>query len=150
MSRRSRVHTAPFALRVVQRKGGRAAIVYRRKPDARGRDRLQRLAALSPLAYTAGLALLRQAVGQSAANQQNTSDPLAPGPFYALDYGWGMRVACYALIAAGLLDGARLLRAAQHLRQADPNEAAWWLARLLQAEDSRPLRALRILTEAVR
>jgi len=158
MSRPSRVREAPFALRVVQRKNGRAAVVYRRKADPQGHDRLQRLAALSPLAFTAAGALLRDAVSQSAVDYgvvfgapPNTSSPwvLTPGPFHPLDNGWGARVACLALIAAGLQDGERLLRAAQHLRHADANEAAWWLGLLTGADNSRPLRALRILTEAV-
>lgn len=59
------IRAAPFALRVVQRKGGKAAIVYRRRADAQGRDRLQRVAAISPLAFTAATPLLRDAVSQS-------------------------------------------------------------------------------------
>ncbi len=141
---------APFALRVVQRKGGRAAIVYRRQADATGRDRLGRLAAISPLGFTAALPLLRDAAVHSASEpQRKVAAGLTAGPFYPLADDWGVRVACFALLAAGLLDGERLARAADHVRAADPNEAAWWLGLLTRGENRRALRALRILTEAV-
>jgi hypothetical protein len=133
---------APFALRPVQRRAGRAAIVYQRQPIEGGRTRLKRIAALGPLAFTAGTRLLRAAV---AANDQ--AHRLAPGPFLALDRDWGARVALYALVADGLRDGDRLARAAEHLRCADPTEAAWWLAQV--TDQPRALRALRILVEAV-
>lgn len=148
----SAVRQSGFALRVVQRKGGKAAIVYRRYPDENGRDRLQRLAALSPLAFRAALPMLRDAVW--AANGAGRPAPpadeaLTPGEFHAMGADWGARVACFALIAAGLRDGERLLRAAEHLRRADPDQAAWWLGLLTQTDNVRALRALRILTEAV-
>lgn len=162
MSKPSAVLDAPFALRVVQRKGGRAAIVYRRRADARGRDRLQRVATLSPLAFTAAVPLLRQAVRESRKDEvgkkpapRNEGKPvpgnesLAPGPWLPLDAAWGARVACFALVAAGLRDGERLARAAEHLRHAEPDQAAWWLGLLTQERSARALRALRILTEAV-
>lgn len=148
----SAVRQSSFALRVVQRKGGRAAIVYRRYPDQRGRDRLQRLAALSPLAFRAAQPMLRDAVW--AANGADRPAPpadqvLTPGAFHSMAADWGARVACFALIAAGLRDGERLLRAADHLRRADSDQAAWWLGLLTQPDNGRALRALRILTEAV-
>ena len=168
------LHAAPFALRVVQRRGGRAAILYRRQADPAGRDRLQRVAALSPLAYSAGQSLLQEGVRDSAASLQPSASPtpaqattsnlepqtrnrqpatrssaLAPGPFLPLDATWGARLACFALLAAGLRDGVRLLRAAERIRQSDPAQAAWWLGLLLQDESGRTLRAFRILTEAV-
>lgn len=154
MPSRSRIREAPFALRVVQRKAGRAAIVYRRQADPRGRDRLQRVAALAPLAFTAAVPMLREAVwaargGGKGAPPRGGDDLLSPGPFLPLDADWGPRVACFALIAAGLRNGERLLRAAEHLRHADPDQAAWWLGLLTQPGNVRALRALRILTEAV-
>ena len=171
MSRARLIREAPFALRVVQRKGGRAAIVYRRRADAERHDRLQRVAAISPLAFTAATPLLRDAVSrcrighlekpgfaaknpvserQGAAQEWPAkSGELATGPFHPLDADWGARVACYALVAAGLRDGERLMHAANHLRYADPDEAAWWLGMLTRDDNVRTLRALRILTEAV-
>ncbi|MBC7234302.1 MAG: hypothetical protein H5T69_00555 [Chloroflexi bacterium] len=133
---------APFALRITRRKGGLAAIVYRRQADAEGRDRLRRVGALSPLALSAARPMLRDAVGVCGAP--------APGPYRPLDTTWGARLACFALLSARLTDGERLLRAAEHLRHADPDQAAWWLGLLLQDDNRRALRALRILTEAVR
>lgn len=163
MDREKVLREAPFALRVVQRKEGKAAIVYRRRADTQGRDRLQRVAAISPLAFTAATPLLRDAVSQSqiatsdsqGKNQETVPDRssenrnLTMGPFHPLDAGWGARVACFALVAAGLRDGERLMLAANHLRHADPDEAAWWLGRLTRDDNVRALRALRILTEAV-
>jgi len=163
MSRTELVRAAPFALRVVQRKDGKAAIVYRRRADVQGPDRLQRVAAISPLAFTAATPLLRDAVSKSQietseysrGNQEATQDrpanptELTTGPFHPLDADWGARVACFALVAAGLRDGERLILAASHLRYADPDEAAWWLGRLTRDDNVRALRALRILTEAV-
>ena len=157
------VRAAPFSLRVVQRKEGRAAIVYRRRADTEGRDRLQRVAAISPLAFTAAVPLLRDAVAgsqiappdahptddQAPQRQRSNSNHLTTGPFHPLDADWGARVACYSLLAAGLRDGERLIRTANHLRHADPAEAAWWLGLLSRDDNVRALRALRILTEAV-
>lgn len=148
------IRAAPFALRLVRRKAGRAAIVYRRQANADGLDRLQRVAALSPLAYQAALPLLREAVRASAdrepnANQETNGSPLTPGPFKPLDSHWGPRVACLALVCAGLRDVERMALAAGHLRRLDSALAAWWLGRLLQRDNVRALRALRILVEAV-
>ena len=163
MSREKLVRAAPFALRVVQRKDGKAAIVYRRRADSEGRDRLQRVAAISSLAFTAATPLLRDAISksrfsisESQSNTLNTTQGRPPeprelttGPFHPLDANWGARVACFALVAAGLRDGERLILAASHLRHADPDEAAWWLGMLTREDNIRALRALRILTEAV-
>jgi len=134
------VRAAPYALRVVQRTAGTAAILYRRRADSKGRDRLQRIGALAPLAYSAGLPMLRVAT---------QSHSLRPGAYAPLDDTWGPRLACYAILTAGLRDGERMLRAAEHLRRADPDQAAWWLGLLLQPDNVRAVRALRILTEAV-
>jgi len=136
---------APFALRIVQRRGGRAAIIYRRQADPQGRDRLQRIAALSPLAFTAAGGLVRQAL-EGAGLQR----PGPAGAFIPLDADGGARLACFGLLAAGLRDGARLSRAADHLRAASGAQAAWWLGLLTQEDGGRALRALRILTEAVK
>lgn len=152
-SKSTSLSKAPFALRVTQRKSGLAAIVYRRQADSRGRDRLQRLGDVPPLAYQAALPLLRQAVRASrlAEPGRNGNEPdLAPGPYLPLDAQWGVRVACYAIITTRLYDGERMMLAAEHLRHADPDLLAWWLGLLLQRDNSRALRALRILTEAVR
>ncbi len=166
--RKKLVRAAPFALRVVQRKGSKAAIVYQRRADAQGHDRLQRVAAISPLAFTAATPLLRDAISQSqlekpgfwpqnpVSGRQDTAPDRSPGnnnlttgPFHPLDAGWGARAACFAIIAAGLRNGERLLLAANHLRHADTDEAAIWLGMLTRDDNLRALRALRILTEAV-
>ena len=170
------VRQASFALRVVRRRGGQAAIVYRRALDAQGRERLLRVGAISPLAFMAGAGLLRAAAqassrtasgsrARAAAEGAPASAPaatppgdvrqarhpagLAPGPFYPLDPDWGARVACYALIAAGLRNAERLHRAAEHLRYADGIEAAWWYGLMGNSAGGRARRALRILLEAV-
>lgn len=163
MNREEVLRAAPFALRVVQRKEGKAAIVYRRRADAQGRDRLQRVGAISPLAFTASKPLLRDAILKSQpldaqdlqndSGREQTNDwravELTTGPFHPLDADWGARVACFALIGAGLRDGERLMLAADHMRHAEPDEAALWLGRLSRDDNVRALRALRILTEAV-
>lgn len=148
-----KIRLAPFAVRVVERKRGKAAIIYRRQVDTKGQDRLQRLAALSPLAFTAATPMLREAVKESAIGQRQpvmTSQTLARGAFHPLDADWGARVACYGIIAAGLRNAERLLHPAGHLRRADANEAAWWLGLLTRNGKVRAIRALRILTEAVK
>jgi len=143
--------SAPFAFRVTDRSNGRTATIYRRKPDAKGRDRLQRIAALSPLAFTAGTSLLKDAVAKSviAGRSAGLEGALKPGQYYPMDSDWGSRVACLAMICAGLRDGERMLKAASRMREADGNESAWWLGMLQNGQSVRALRALRILTEAV-
>ncbi len=151
---------ASFALRVVRRRSGEAAIVYRRMLDGERGERLMRVAAISPLAFTAGATLLREAVGAAGRSAPNVPPPaqsvakvrptaLAPGPFYPLDPDWGARVACYALVAAGLRNAERLHRAAEHLRHAEGIEAAWWYGMMANGRGWRARRALRILIEAV-
>ena len=145
-----KVRQAPFALRVVDRKEGQAAIVYRRRADGAGHDRLQRVAAVAPLAYTAGLPLLRTAVAKSQEGGAKVNGlRLQTGGFYALDQDWGARVACFGLVAAGLRDAERLGKAGRHLAAADAAEAAWWLGMVTRDDAHRALRALRILLEAV-
>ena len=146
-TRRERIlRDSPFAVRLVRRAGGEAAIVYRRHGDERGRDRLQRVATLSPLALTAAKPLLRDAVAKS---HPNGKVDWTPGLYRPLNADWGARLACFGLLASGLRDGVRLSRAAGHLRRADGNEASWWLGLLTRGGDVRAVRALRILTEAV-
>ncbi|MBI3972515.1 MAG: hypothetical protein HY332_14645 [Chloroflexi bacterium] len=165
-----KLREAPYALRLVHRADGEAAIVYRRAPKRGGRDRLQRVAALSPLALTAGDGLLRRAVrngtlpapaignGESDAGSvdrpaRNGKDggawPPPVGPFQPLRADWGARVACYALVSRGLRDPARLGRAARRSQEMHGPDAAWWLALLTGEQAGRALRALRILVEAV-
>lgn len=147
------IRRAPFALRVVQRKDGNAAILYRRKADPNGKDRLQRVAALSPLPYTIATPLLRDGIAQSAneirASRRTFGERLCVGHYYPIDADWGAKIACFAILAAGLRDADRLMRALSHLRHANADEAAWWLGLLNREDNVRALRALRILTEAV-
>lgn len=145
------IRAAPFALRLVRRKAGRAAIVYRRQANAQGLDRLQRVAALSPLAYQAALPLLREAARASTDRGASADGgaALSLDRYKPLDSTWGPRVACLALVCAGLRDVERMALAAGHLRRLDGALAAWWLGRLLQNDHGRALRALRILVEAV-
>lgn len=139
-----KIREAPFALRVTRRSGGLAGVVYRRSSGKNGYDHLHRIAGLSAVAFSAGRLLLEK--GNLAVNG---SRKLQPGPFMPLDADWGARIACYALLAAGLRNPERMLTASQHFMQADGAEAAWWLGRLTRAEDSRTIRSLRILVEAV-
>lgn len=141
-----KVREAPFALRVVDRQAGRSGVVYRRRPDIRGRDRLQKVGALSPLAFSAAVPLLREGAREAGASRDALK--LQPGPFLPLDADWGARAACFAIVSSGLRDGERLLNAARHLREADGNEAAWWLGQLTGTRAARAARALRILLEA--
>jgi len=159
------IRHAPFALRIVQRKDGKAGIVYQRRPNEDGHDRLQRIASISTLAFTAGMPLLRDAVSKSQLYNNGVTSKagvhrksnekssgiieLRTGPYFPLDADWGARVACFAIISSGLRDGERLLKTVGHIRNADPNESAWWLGLLTKDGNVRALRALRILTEAV-
>lgn len=138
------VRQSSFALRVVRRKAGDAAILYRRTLNKRMEERLTRITSISPLAFTAGFPLLRTAVRAAGGAR------LTAGPFHPLDPDWGARVACYALEASGLRDGDRLHRAAMQLKDADAAEAAWWFALMYRSNGKRAVRALRVLTEAVR
>lgn len=139
-----KIREATFALRVVRRRNGDAAIVYRRRLT-NGKERLDRVAAVSPLAYSAALPLLRAAVRAIG----GPSAKLTMGPFLPMDGDWGARVACYTLVAAGLRDAKRLQRAAANLQHADGTEAAWWLGLMQRPNGKRAVRALRILVEAV-
>ncbi len=141
-----KVRQASFALRVVRRRAGDAAILYRRRLIASGEERLDRVAGVSPLAFAAGMPLLRAAVRATA----GAGAKLTTGPFHPLDADWGARVACYALVAAGLRNAERLHRAAANLQHADGTEAAWWLGLMARPSGKRAVRALRILVEAVR
>lgn len=135
---------APFALRLVQRREGLAAIIYRRRVNDRMEERFDRVAALSPLAVTAGAGLLRSAVRANGGAAR-----LGPGPFRPLDADWGARVAGFAIVARGLRNPRRLSRSAEHFRAADAAEAAAWFGRMQDGRSIRWVRALRIITEAV-
>ena len=60
------------------------------------------------------------------------------------------RDAGYAMVAAGLRNAARLHRAAEKLRHADPVEAACWFGLMANGGGRRAVRAMRMLVEAVR
>lgn len=141
-----KIREASFALQIVRRRSGDAAILYRRTLDANRKERLTRIAPISPIAFSAGAALLRAAV-------RATSGPgamLTTGPFHPLDPDWGARVACYAVVAAGLRNPDRLHQAAANLHHADGAEAAWWFGLMRNGKGKRAVRALRILVEAVK
>jgi hypothetical protein len=139
------VRSASFAVRIVRRKTGLAAIVYRRSLKSDGTERLTRVAAIGPMAYSAGASLLRQNVDMA-----DKSIRLQPGPFYPLDLDGGARVACYALVCRGLRNASRVSKAADNLKRADGTEAAWWFGLMTGGRCGRATRALRILLEAVK
>ncbi len=140
------IRQASFALRVVRRRAGDAAIIYRRRLTPKGDERLDRIAAISPLAFSAGAGLLRASVRATA----GVAAKLSTGPFHPLDPDWGARVACYALVARGLRNPERMHRAAENMRHADGAEAAWWFGLMTNSHGKRAVRALRILVEAVK
>jgi len=141
-----KIREASFALRVVRRRAGDAAVLYRRSLNARQQERLTKIASISPLSYTSALPLLRSAVRAIG----GAGAKLTPGAFHPLDADWGARVACYSLVASGLRNPDRLHRAATSLQQADGTEAAWWFGLIAGGRNKRPLRALRIIVEAVK
>lgn len=141
-----KVREASFALRVVRRRTGDAAILYRRRLLSRGQERLDRVAAISPLALAAGAALLRSSIREMG----GPAAKLTTGPYHPLGDDWGARVGCYAVVAAGLRNPERLSRCAANIQHADATEAAWWLGLLTRRAGRRAMRALRILTEAVK
>lgn len=141
-----RIRQASFAMRVVRRSGGDAAIVYRRRLTEKGQERLDRIGSISPLAFAAGSGLLREAVRTLSGPKAR----LATGPFHPLDPDWGARVACYTLVARGLRNADRLYLASDNLRRADGAEAAWWFGLMTNSTGKRAARALRILVEAVK
>lgn len=138
------VRKASFALRVVRRRAGDAGVLYRRSLDDKRRERLTKVAPISPLAFSAGSSLLRSAVRAAA----GPTAKLTPGPFHPLDPDWGARVACYAIVASGLRDPDRMHRAAANFQRADGAEATWWLGLMGNGRRRRAVRALRILVEA--
>jgi hypothetical protein len=140
------IREAPFGLRVVRRRSGDAAIVYRRRLTKRGEERLDRIGSISPLAFSAGASLLRAGVRRIS----GASAVLTYGPYHPLDADWGARIACYSLVAAGLRNPERLHEASINLQHADGTEASWWLGLMQRSNGSRAVRALRILIEAVR
>ncbi len=138
------VREASFALRIVKRNSGTAAIVYRRSLKTNGEERLARVAAIGALAFSAGASLLRASVRGANVTK------FAPGPFYPLDQDFGARVACYALVTSGLRNATAMHNAADSMKRADATEAAWWLGLMSGARRVRAIRALRILVEAVK
>ncbi|MFH1952405.1 MAG: hypothetical protein ABIL06_12400 [Pseudomonadota bacterium] len=141
-----KVREASFALRVVRRKTGDAAILYRRQLTQKGEERLDRIGAISPIAFSSGIVLLRSAVRAIA----GPATKLTTGPFHPLDMDWGARVACYVHVSSGLRNAGRLHRAAANLQHADGTEAAWWLGLMAGAQGKRAVRAMRVLIEAVK
>lgn len=141
------IRAASFALRVVRRKTGTAGIVYRRALKTNGTERLVRVAAIGPLAFSAGSSLIRKSVQPQDGKKFGK---LEPGPFYPLDQDGGARIACYALIARGLRNPDGLHRALDNLKHADGTEAAWWFGLMTGNKGVRAVRALRILLEAVK
>ncbi len=139
------IRQATFALRVVRRSAGDAAVIYRRRVDKNNNERLTKIAPIGPIAFAAAVPLLRYAISAISRSAR-----LVPGPYHPLDADWGARVACYALVAAGLRNPSRLHRAAANLQHADPAEAAWWLGLMARPGGKRAIRALRILVEAVK
>lgn len=145
-----KVREASFAMRVVRRRSGLAAILYRRRLMPSGQERLDRIAAISPLAFSSGMGLLRSAARDGGDSRKFQ---LQEGPFYPIDADWGPRLACFALCAQGLRNANRLSKCADHLYHSDPTEAAWWFGTMTGnttgKANRRVVRALRILTEAV-
>lgn len=143
----AKLRAAPFALRIVRRSTGDAAIIYRRMSGEPGKrnDRLVNVGSLSPLGLAAASGLVR---GALKASDSGASPRLAPGPSLPVDHDWGARLACFARVAAGLRDAERLSRAANALYHASGTEAAWWLGLIDRSEGARAVRALRILTDA--
>ena len=140
------IREAPYALRVTRRRDGDAGVIYRRRLNGRGEERLDRIAGISPLAFSAASRLLREAARAHAGKGAR----LTTGPFHPLDPDWGARVACYALVVRGLRNADRMYRAAENMRRADGAEAAWWFGLMTTGNRRRSLRALRILVEAVK
>jgi hypothetical protein len=146
-----KIREASFALRVVRRRAGDAAILYRRSLDDKMNERLSRVTSISPLAFASAASLIRQAAKESQPKSaKGTRFSLKPGPFYPLDPDWGARVACYAMVASGLRNADRLHKAATHMQASDPGEAAWWFGLMRNGRLARTRRALRILLEAVK
>ena len=141
-----KVRQATFALRVVRRRSGDAAVLYRRSLTPTQQERLTRVKSISPLAFTAGTALMRAAVRATA----GPGSKLATGPFHPLDADWGARVGCYAVVASGLRNAERMHKAASNLLYSDGTEAAWWFGLMENGRRRRVVRALRILGEAVK
>ncbi len=143
-----KIREAPYALRVVRRVQGDAAILYRRRLTQKGEERLDRVASISALAFTSGSGLIRTAVRQSSPS--GAVARLVPGPFLGLDTDWGARVGCYALVCRGLRNAGRMSKSADQLRNAESTEASWWFGLMTGNRGLRAVRALRILLGAVK
>ncbi len=141
-----KIREASFAIRIVRRAAGEAAILYRRSLDEQRQERLTRVTSISPLALASGASLIRAATRAVSGSRRK----LETGPFHPLDPDWGARVACYAVVASGLRNAERLHKAAANLQAADAAEAAWWRGLMRNGRAARSRRAMRILLEAVR
>jgi hypothetical protein len=137
---------APFSFRVTFRKGGEAAVIYRRMLDKKSKETLQRIVAVSPQSFAAGKGLFRAAVKDLSGNVKEIG---SDGHHHPLDADWGARIACFGFVAVGLADPEKIYRAASNLQHTDGAEAAWWLGKIWHSQTSRPVRALRILVGAV-
>ncbi|HXK94769.1 MAG TPA: hypothetical protein PKV38_13930, partial [bacterium] len=98
-----KVREASFALRVVRRREGDAAIIYRRVLNKNQEERLTKIAPISAQAFSSGAGLLRSAVRAIAGPKAK----LEAGPYHPLDADWGARAACYALAVKGLRVASR-------------------------------------------
>jgi hypothetical protein len=151
-ARRRALRNAPFAVRITRRDGNLAATIYRRTLNSRRLNRLARLTAIGPAAFTAATPLLRAALNAADRAALNAADRTArfdPGPYLPIDANWGVRLACFGLVGTGLRDTSRLVQTARRLRDADATEASWWLGQMTSPTGPRAVRALRILLEAV-
>ncbi len=92
---------APFSFRITFRKGGEAAIIYRRMLDKRSRETLQRIVAVSPQAFAAGRGLFNAAVKDIRGNSNTV---VSNGHHQSLDADWGARIACFGFVSSGLAD----------------------------------------------
>lgn len=135
-----------YILKIRRSKGEIVGTLYRRHLDNQDEEKITRLAGISPRALLSGYPLLRVAVQDS----QKQELLLEAGKCYELETDWGVRVACYALVASGLRDDDRLRQAAANLQYCDGAEAAWWLGLMTRPNGLRAVRALRILVEAVK
>ena len=70
-----KIREASFALRVVRRRGGLAGVLYRRRLTGKGEERLDRVAAVSPLAFVSAMPLLRKAVRSVAGREEGPPRP---------------------------------------------------------------------------
>ena len=98
------------------------------------------------MAFTAGLPLLRTAVVSMSGPGKKL---VAGGKFLPLDPDWGAAWPATPWFPRGCATlSAYFMR--RIIPDADGAEAAWWLGMMRNGHRKRPLRALRILVEAVK